>query len=228
EAIELRGGALRTVRDTVGASVQVTSIRDGVITLVETQDTAVPMQVRMLVLAGRWRDPTSIVQLDDITIGLIGGDAWNPVPGPETNGFEVAWLHAAAGGYELRVRESDGTVHAVYSSTRPFSFALSRGGDIAIGELASSLAPGNVALRLYSAGTLKTLAERPAAQSGYVVWQSATIVWSNGLGLVTYITSAERIDPTTLARVTVTLPPGCSSWTGGTDAQLAFFCGDHV
>lgn len=225
EAIELKTGKVTTVRETVDAAVTVPAIRDGVITLVETQETGAPQEFRFRVFAGRWRDPASIVQLDDLTLTLGGGDSWNPVPEPQTNGWEVAWRHAAGATQELRVRDADGTIHTVYSSKSPFTFALGRNGDVAIGDLGTS---GDVALRLYSGGATKVLATRPAAEQGYVVWQSGRIVWSKGLGLVVPVLQVERIEPGTLSREAVALPTGCFSWSGGTDAQIAFACGDHI
>jgi hypothetical protein len=229
EAIDLRTRTASPVHETVDASVTAPSIRDGVLTLLETAETDVPMVYRMRVLAGRWRDPATFAPLDEFTVEFAGGDSWNPYPDPQTNGWEVAWLHTTPDRtFELRLREPDGPVHAVYSSKTPFSFALGRTGDVAIGDLGRPGQTDPIALRLFSGGALRTLLERPVTGAGYVLWQGTRLVWTNGTGLVTPIPSVERIAPATLSRETIATPAGCGSFIGATDLQLAFACGDHV
>jgi hypothetical protein len=229
ESIDLRTRATSPVHETVDASVTAPSIRDGVLTLLETAETDAPMVYRMRVLAGRWRDPSSFTALDEFTVEFVGGDSWNPYPDPQTNGWEVAWLHTTPDRtFEVRLREADGRVHAIYSSKTPFSFALGRSGDVAIGDLGLPGQTAAIALRLFSGGALRTLLERPVTGAGHVLWQDGRIVWTNGTGLATPIPSVERITPTTLSRETIATPPGCGSFMGATDQQLAFACGDHV
>jgi len=229
EAIDLRTRTASSVHETVDASVTAPNIRDGVLTLVETAETETPFEYRLRVLAGRWREPASFVTLDEFTAVFGGGDSWRPYPDPQTNGWEVAWLHTTPDAtYEVRMREADGRVHTIYSSKVPFSFALGRTGDVAIADLGLPAQTARVALRLYSAGAVRTLLERPATSTGLVLWQSGRIVWTNGPGLVARITSVERITPATLARETVGVPSGCDAFVGATDTQLAFSCADHV
>lgn len=228
EAIDLRTRATTSVRESVDASVTVPSIRDGVMTLLETAETDVPMAYRLRVLAGRWRDASPFAALDEFTVQYAGGDSWNPYPDPQTNGWEVAWMHTTPDRtFEVRVREADGAVHAVYSSSTPFSFALARDGRIAIGDIGRPGQAAPVALRLYANGAVRTLIERPADGGGYVGWQNGTLIWPNGLGLARTITSVERIVPGSGERATVTMPPGCA-YAGVTDAQIAYVCGDHI
>lgn len=228
EAIDLKTRAASAVHETVDATVTVPSIRDGVVTLIETSQTDTPMEYRMRVLAGRWRDPTSFRQLDEIVATFVGGDAWNPYPDPQTNGFEIAWLHATPERtFELRLRDADGAIATAYSATTPFSFALARNGDVAIGDITLAGQTARVALRLYAGGAVRTLLERPPDSSGYVRWQNGALLWTNGLGLVVPMRGVERIVPATLERAPVTIPAGCG-YAGGTDAQIAFACGDHL
>lgn len=229
EAIDLKTRAVSAVHETVDAAVTVPSIRDGVVTLLETQDTDVPMQVRVRVLAGRWRDPSSFTVLDEFTIPVAGGDGWSPFPDPQTNGWEVVWMRTVAvGAYELRMRDADGTIHTIYSSSSAISFALARSGDVAIGDIALAGRTAPDALRLYSNGRVRTLLERPAGGGGFVSWQNGAVIWPMGVGLARYVTSVERIVPGTLERATITAPQGCLGYMGATEAQLAFACGDHV
>lgn len=232
EAVELRTGAVTPVHETVDASVTVPSIRDGVVTLLETQETDVPMTYRMRVLAGRWRDPGTLTQLDEFTVAFVGGDSWKPYPDPQTNGWEVAWLHAtAAGTFELRLRDANGGVQTIYTSTVPFSFALGRDGDVAIADVGVAGPPAPPpALRLYSGGAVRTLLERTASpQGGYVAWQQSRIVWANGLGLVEPILTVDRIVPGAIVtKETVALPADCFSYAGVAAGLIAFQCGDHI
>ncbi len=228
EAIDLRTRAVTAVHETVDAAVTVPSIRDGVVTLLETQEADVPMTYRVRVVAGRWRDASSFKVLDDLTLAVAGGDSWNPYPDPQTNGFEVAWMHATPDQpYELRVRDADGGVRTAYSSKTPFTFALARNGDVAIGDLALPGQTAPLALRLYAHGSVATLVERPGVEGGYVRWQNGSLIWPSGLGLVRNITTLERIVPATRERATIAVPSGCG-YAGGTDAQIAYVCGDHV
>jgi hypothetical protein len=227
EAIELRTGTVKAVRETVDAYVQVPSIRDGVVTLVETQDTGVPMEQRVRVIAGRWREQT-FAQLDEFTFGLGGGDTWNPFPAPQTNGWEVAWLHTTPDRtYEVRMRTTEGAIQTIYASKKPFFFALGRTGDVAIGDLAVD-ATTPVALRLISRGAQRTLLERPPAASGQVFWQiGGRVLWTTGPGVVRPIPSTERIVVATMAREDVMTPPGCFFGTA-TEERIVFSCGDHL
>jgi hypothetical protein len=227
EAIELRTGAVRAVRETVDAYVEVPSIRDGVLTLVETENTSVPMELRVRVIAGRWREQT-FAQLDEFTFGLGGGDTWNPFPAPQTNGWEVAWLHTTPDRtYEVRLRSAEGAIQTIYSSKKPFFFALGRTGDVVIGDLAVD-ATTPVALRLISRGAQRTLLERPPAASGQVFWQiGGRVLWTTGPGVVRPIPSTERIVVATLAREDIASPAGCF-FGGATEERVVFQCGDHL
>jgi hypothetical protein len=225
EAIDLRTRAVTMVRDG-GANVQVTDVRDGVLTYIEQTEGAEPFHPRLQIFAGRWRDPASIVQVDDLVVPLIGGDSWNPWPSPQTNGWEVAWMHKTADSpYELRMREADGQMHVAYSSKTPFAFALGRTGDVALGELAPFGQTAPVALRLYSAGTTRLLMQRAPEGMGSVSWQLDQIIWNNGLGVSRRIVSVERIAPATLSRETVSPPQGCDSYAGITDEHVLWTCG---
>lgn len=228
EAIDLKSRAVSAVRETVDATVTVPSIRDGVVTLLETAETDVPMTYRIRVIAGRWRDASSFKVLDELSLAIAGGDSWNPYPDPQTNGFEIAWMHATPERvYELRIRDADGGVKTAYSSKTPFTFALARSGDVAIGDLGLPGPTAPLALRLYTQGTVGTLVERPSGEGGYVGWQSGSLIWPNGLGLVRNLTTIERIVPATRERATIAVPAGCG-YAGVTDAQIAYACGDHV
>ena len=228
EAIDLKTRAVAAVHETLDAAVTVPSIRDGVATLLETQETGAGMEYRVRVLAGRWRDASSFTTLDEFVLTLAGGDSWNPYPDPQTNGFEVAWLHTTPDrSYEVRVRDVDGAVRTAYASTTPFTFALARNGDVAIGDLR---APGEtvpLALRLSTQGATRTLLERASGEGGYVRWQNGSLIWPNGLGLAVNIGAIERIVPATLERATLPVPAGCA-YAGVTDAQLVFACADHL
>ena len=229
EAIDLKTGALSQVHESVDAAVTVPSIRDGVVTLLESRDAEVPMQARMRVLAGRWRDPSSFTALDEFTIPLAAGDGWSPFPYPQTNGWEVAWMRSETGGpFDVRMRDADGTIHTIYSSRSPISFALARSGDVAIGDIAFAGKTAPDVLRLYSNGSVRTLLERPAGGGGFVWWQNGAIVWPSGAGFARFVSSVERIVPATLERATIAAPPGCLGYTGSTDAQIAFACLDHI
>lgn len=228
EALDLATGNVTPVHEATDAAVTVPSIRDGVITLLETRETDVPMQLEARVLAGRWRDPKTIVELDRFTFGLAGGDGWTAFPYPQTNGWEVAWMHTSSdGAHEVRVREADGQLHAIYASNGPYSFALGRYGDVAIGEFPTS-ATDRPALRLYSAGTLRTLAERTADEgAGYVAWELGLVVWPRSF-VARFTTSIDRIAPGSLSRETVKVPAGCDDYAGVGAEMLAFRCGDHL
>jgi hypothetical protein len=228
EAIELRTGAARAVRETVDASVTVPAVRDGVLTVVEMQETGVPMEYRLRVLAGRWREQT-FAQLDEFTVAFAGGDSWNPSPAPQTNGWEVAWLHTTPDRtFEVRLRTAEGPIQTVYASKIPFAFALGRSGDIAVADLGLPGQTTPIALRLASRGSVRTLLERPTAAGGQVYWQlGGRIVWTYGLGLVRPIPSAERIVVATMAREDVTPPAGCF-FGGATEERIVFQCADHL
>lgn len=229
EAIDLRTGAVTPVHETVDRAVTVPSIRDGVVTLLETGDTGEPMQMEARIFAGRWRDPRTIVQLDDFTFPIAGGDDWSPFPDPQTNGWEVSWMRTSADGtHEIRLREADGQVRAIYASTAPYSFALGRYGDVAIADIPAAGAPGPVALRLSSGGALRTLLERPLSEGyGYVEWELGRVVWPRG-SFGRFTTSLDRVAPGSLTRETLTIPSGCAGYAGVAAALLTFQCGDHI
>ena len=233
EASDLSTGAVSLVREGPIAGVQISGLRDGVIAFADFLGDAPGQAAHMRVFAGRWRDPSTLTLLDDLVIPIIGGDAWNPLPLPQTNGWEVVWMHAPLNAdYELRMREADGRIHAIFSSKRPFSFALARDGSVAIGDIAILTSQTDpLALRLYSAGATRVLVERPVSNTssgGIVYWVGGRIAWSNNLGLVVPMTSAELIFPRTLVREIVTPPQGCSGYGGATEDQLAFLCIDHI
>jgi hypothetical protein len=229
EAIELRTGATTTVREFANASVTVRGLRDGVLTLQEMLETGAPMEYRVRVLAGRWRDAASFALLDEFTIVLNGGDSWNPLPVPQTNGWEVAWLHTTPDRtFEVRVRDAGGAIRTAYSSKIPFSFALGRSGDIAIADLGLPGQTTPVTLRLATGSSVRTLLERPVTSSGNVFWQlGGRIVWTYGLGLVRPVPSVERIVAATLAREDVTPPSGCV-FGAATEERIVFQCVDHL
>jgi len=227
-ARDLRTGDTTMLRMNVPAP-QVTAVRDGVVAFVEypLNLTGDPRQ-RVRVFAGRWRDPSSITALDDFEIQVIGGDSWNPQPSPQTNGWEVIWMHAApdSSAFDLRLREADGRIRTIYTSKRPFTFALARNGDVAISDIATVADPRPVELKLVRAGNVRSLIQR--SESGYVRWSGGKIAWPLGLGLVANVRGVELIDASSGARETVAPPPGCLSYSGATDAQISFVCGDHV
>lgn len=227
EAIELASGNVTPVHETIDGAVTVPSIRDGVITLLETRGDASAMEVR--VFAGRWRDPTTIVELDHFTFALASSDAQSPFPYPQTNGWEVAWLHTSpAGAHEVRVRDADGQIHGIYSSTDAFSFALGRSGDIAIADVGPAGRTSPFALRLYSGGSVRTLVERAVDQgSGQVEWELGLVVWPQGFPSTATV-GVERVAPGSLSRETIRAPIGCGSYAGIGAEMLVFQCGDHV
>jgi hypothetical protein len=227
EAIELKTGAVRSVHETLDAFLSVPALHDGVIAAVEMRETAVPMEMSVRILAGRWRD-AALTPLDEFSFGVGGGDTWNPWPAPQTNGWEIAWMHTTPDrAFEVRLRTTDGSISTIYSSKRPYFFALGRSGDVAIGDLAVDQTTP-VALRLASGSTVRTLLERPPADSGQVFWQvGGRIVWTFGPGVVRAIPSAERITVATLARETRTPPPGCF-FAAATEERLVYSCADHL
>ena len=227
EAIELATGNVTPVHETTDWSVTVPSIRDGVVTLLETHMTDGSHQ-DVRVFAGRWRDPNTIVELDRFSFALGAPDSWSPFPYPQTNGWEVAWMHTSADGtHEVRLRDADGQVRAIYSSKALYSFALGRSGDVAIADFPASPSD-RPTLRLYSAGATRTLAERTADEgAGYVEWELGLIVWPRSF-VSTATIAIDRIAPGSLSRETVRAPLGCGSYAGVGAEMLVWQCGDHV